>query len=134
MLLSAEEPPLRHGGPPKMTDDPVAQEPAKKDDFVARIIDALVDLLETARDWLQQEAEATVREKVVLPIQRLGLTLASAAAAGAVLVIALIFFAVAFIIWLGELVGYAWAFFIIGTAFLIGSSVFLYIKVRLIQK
>lgn len=117
-----------------MPDEPAAQEPAKKDDFFARIIDALVDLLETARDWLQQEAEATVREKIVLPIQRLGLTLASAVAAAALLVIALIFIAVAAVIWLGGLIGYAWTFFAIGAAFLLGSAVFLVIKVRSMQR
>jgi len=109
-------------------------EAPKRDDFLARILDAVVDLLETARDWVQQEAEATVREKVVLPLQRLGLTLASAAAAAALLVIALIFLAVAAVIALGNLIGYAWTFFAIGMAYLIGSAVFLVIKVRSIQK
>lgn len=106
----------------------------KKDDFLARILDSVVDLLETARDWVQQEAEATVREKVVLPLQRLGLTLASAAAAASLLVIALIFLAVAAVIALGNLIGYAWTFFAIGMVYLIGSAVFLVIKVRSIQK
>jgi hypothetical protein len=108
--------------------------PPKGDDFLARILDSIVDLLETARDWVQQEAEATVREKIVLPLQRLGLTLASAAAAAALLVIALIFIAVAAVIALGSVIGYAWTFFAIGATFLIGSTLFLAIKVRSMQK
>jgi len=116
-----------------MPDEPTAQ-PEKKDDFLARILDAVVDLLETARDWVQQEAEATVREKVVLPIQRLGLTLASAAAAAGLLVIALIFIAVAAVIFLGSRIGYDLTFLIIGSTFLLGSVIFLVIKVRSIQK
>lgn len=106
----------------------------KRDDFLERILDSVVDLLETSRDWIQQEAEATVREKIVLPLQRLGLTLASAAAAASLLVIALIFIAVAAVIALGSAIGYAWTFFAIGMAFLIGSTVFLAIKVRSMQK
>ena len=118
-----------------MPDQPeTGAESEKKDDFLARILDSVVDLLETARDWVQQEAEATVREKVVLPLQRLGLTLASAAAAASLLVIALIFLAVAAVIALGNLIGYAWTFFAIGMVYLIGSVVFLVIKVRSIQK
>jgi hypothetical protein len=117
-----------------MPDEPSQPAPEKKDDFLARILDAVVDLLETARDWVQQEAEATVREKIVLPIQRLGLTLASAAAAASLLVVALIFIAVAAVIWLGSLIGYAWTFFAIGMTFLIGSAVFLAIKVRSMQR
>lgn len=117
---------------PDPTDNPA--DPAKKDDFLARMLDSVVDLLETARDWVQQEAEATIREKVVLPLQRLGLTLASAAAAAVLLVIALIFLAVAAVIALGNLIGYAWTFFAIGMVYLVGSAVFLVIKVRSIQK
>ncbi len=106
----------------------------KKDEFLPRLIDALVDLLETARDWLRQEAEATVREKVVLPLQRLGLTLASAAAAASLLALALVFLAVAGVIAFGSLIGYAWTFFAIGMLYLIGSAVFLVVKVRSIQR
>jgi hypothetical protein len=106
----------------------------KRDDFLERILDSVVDLLETARDWVRQEAEATVREKIVLPLQRLGLTLASAAAAAVLLVIALIFIAVAAVIALGGVIGYGWTFFAIGMTFLIGSAVFLAIKVRSMQK
>jgi hypothetical protein len=117
-----------------MPDEPAAQEPPKKDDFLAKIIDSLLDLLETARDWLQQEAEATVRTKIVLPIQRLGLTLASAAAAAALLVMALFVLAVAALIFFGNLIGYDLTLLIIGVVLLIGSSIFLAIKVRSIQK
>lgn len=113
---------------PKPSDTP------QKDDFVARVIDALLDLLETARDWVQQEAEATVREKIVYPLQRLGLTLASAAAAAALLVIALIFIAVAAVIFFGSRFGYDVTFLGIGVLFLLGSGTFLLIKVRSIQK
>lgn len=98
------------------------------------VIDAVADLLQTAVDWLRQEAASVVREKVVLPIQRLGLTLASALAAGALLVIGLIFVAVALFLLLAEWVGYPGALLIIGGVYLIASAVFLVIKVRSIQR
>lgn len=118
-----------------MPDEPdISSTAPKRDDFLERILDSIVDLLETARDWVQQEAEATVREKIVLPLQRLGLTLASGVAAASLLVVALIFMAVAAVIALGNVIGYAWTFFAIGMTFLIGSTVFLTIKVRSMQK
>ena len=94
----------------------------------------MVDLLETARDWVRQEAEETVREKVVRPLQRLGVTVAAAMAAGALLVIGLILIAIAAIIALGNAIGYAWTFFAIGAIYLVGSGVFLVIKMRSMQR
>ena len=110
------------------------QMPAGPRTGIEGIIDALADLLQTAVDWLRQEAAAVVREKVVLPIQRLGLTLASAVAAGALLVVGLIFIAVALFLILAEWVGYPGALLIIGGVYVLASLVFLVIKMRSMQK
>lgn len=118
-----------------MSDEPVMREPApQKDDFFKRMLDAVIDLLETARDWLRQEVEGTVREKVVLPLQRLGLTLASGCASAMLLAVGVIFLAVAAVIGLGSAIGYGWTFFAIGMVLLVGSGVFLVIKVRSMQR
>ena len=119
-----------------MPDETIAsgQPPEGRDDFFARVLDALIDLLETARDWVRQEAEAAVKEKIVYPLQRLGITLAAAVAAAALLVIGLIFIAVAIVIALGNAIGYAWTFFLIGAVYLVASAVFLVVKVRSIQQ
>lgn len=101
---------------------------------IENIIDSVADLLQTFVDWLRQEAAAVVREKVVLPIQRLGLTLASASAAGCLLVVGLIFVAVALFLLLAQAVGYPVALLIIGGVYIIGAAVFLFLKVRLMQK
>ena len=98
------------------------------------IIDAVADLLQTAVDWLRQEAAAVVREKVVQPIQRLGLTLASASAAAALMVLGLTFIAVALFLLLAEWLGYPGALLLIGGVYVIASAVFIVIKVRLMQK
>ena len=101
---------------------------------IESIIDAVADLLQTMVDWLRQEAAAVVREKIVLPLQRLGLTLASGMAAAALLVVGLIFIAVALYLLLAEAVGHPFALLIIGGAYVLASAVFLVIKVRSMQK
>lgn len=98
------------------------------------IIDALADLLQLAATWVRQQAGSIMREKIVLPLQKLGITVASAFAAGCLLVIGLIFVAVGAIIGLGHLIGFGWTFFLIGAVFLIGSAVFLVIKGRNMQR
>ena len=116
------------------TGGPAAGGGGEQPDIVRRIIDSLADLLQLATDWVRQEAEAVVREKIVAPIQQLGLTLAAAIAAATLLVIALIFIAVAAVIAMGDLIGYAWTFFLIGLVYLIGSAAFLVIKLRTMQR
>jgi len=98
------------------------------------VIDSVADLLQTAVDWLRQEAAGVVQDKIVAPLQRLGLTLASAAAAAALLVLGLTFISVALFLLLAQWVGYPGALLIIGAVLMLGSIVFLVIKVRLMQK
>ena len=98
------------------------------------IIDSVADLLQTAVDWLRQEAATVVREKIVLPIQRLGLTLVSALAAAVLLVTGLIFVAVAVFLYLAQWLGYPGALLLIGGVYVVAAAVFLVIKVRLMQK
>jgi hypothetical protein len=98
------------------------------------IIDAIADLLQTASDWVRQEAETIIREKVVKPIQRLGLTLISASAAGCLLVIGLIFIAVGLFILLAQWITYPGALLAIGGVYVLASLVFIVIKVRMMQK
>jgi hypothetical protein len=105
-----------------------------RDDFLTRILDQLVDLLQTARDWVRQEAEATVKEKIVPPLQRLGLTVASAFAAATLLVIGLIFVAVAAMVYLSQLLGVPLAFLIVGGVYLIGAAIFTIMKVKAMQR
>ncbi|MDY0340932.1 MAG: hypothetical protein RBS17_06940 [Coriobacteriia bacterium] len=98
------------------------------------VIDSVADLLQTAVDWLRQEAAGVVQEKIVAPIQRLGLTLVSAAAAAALLTLGLTFIAVALFLLLANWVSYPGALLIIGAVLMLGSIVFLFIKVRSMQK
>jgi hypothetical protein len=118
-----------------MSDEPVTTDTeTKPDDFVTRIIDQLLDLLQTARDWVQQEAEATVRTKIVPPLQQVGITIGAAIGAASFLSLGAVFIAVAGIVYLSQLLGVPLAFLIIGAVYLIGAAVFTIIKVRKMQR
>lgn len=94
------------------------------------VIDAVIDLLETVRDWVRQELGDAVHDKLAIPMQRVGTAIGAMFAAGQLLVIGLIFIAVALFMWLGQAIGYPGAFFLVGLVYVIGSGVFLYVKSR----
>lgn len=98
------------------------------------VVDAAADLLQTVVDWLRQEAESLVREKIVAPLQMLGLTLFAASAAASVLVLGIAFIAVGLFMLLGQAIGYAYALLVIGGVLVIAAAVFTYIKMRVMQK
>lgn len=109
--------------------DPNAETPQRPD-----LIDAVADLLQTLVDWLRQEAGQLVQDKIVQPIQRLGLTLSSAMAAAALLVLGLTFVSIALLLWLAAWLTWPGALLAIGVVLLIGASAFLVIKMRSIQR
>jgi hypothetical protein len=113
---------------------PAPESGAPQDDFLTRILDQLVDLAQTARDWVRQEAEATVKEKIVPPLQKLGITIAAASAAASLMVLGAIFIAVSAIVYLSDLLGVALAFFVIGATYLLGAAAFTVVKVKAMQK
>lgn len=118
-----------------MSDEPVNPDSeVKREDFLARIIDQLLDLLETARDWVQQEAEATVRTKIVPPLQQVGITIGAAIGAASFLAMGAVFIAVAGIVYLSQLLGVPLAFLLIGSVYLLGAAVFTIVKVRTMQR
>jgi len=111
-----------------------AREPENARSGVEDIIDAVADLLQTAVDWLRQEASSLVQEKVVQPVQRVGLTLVSAFAAALLMAVALTFIAVAAFLYLASSLGYPGALLVVGLVLLIAAGVFLVIKARSMQK
>jgi hypothetical protein len=98
------------------------------------VIDAAADLLQVVVDWLRQEASAIMREKVVLPLQQLGLTVAAASAAASLLVLGLIFISVGSLLLLAEWLTWPGALYAIGGVLVLGSLIFTYFKTRMIQK
>jgi hypothetical protein len=113
-------------------------EPAPGDERPS-VIDQVADLLQLASDWVRQEAQGVVHDKLVIPMQRLGLTLASAYAAGCLLVLGLFWIEIAAIMLLGYwlhtagmqwVAAYATAFMIIGGIAVLAAAIFLAIKMR----
>lgn len=97
------------------------------------LIDAFADLLQTFVDWARTEAEDLTREKVVLPLQKLGLTLASGTAAGCLFVFGVGFISVGLLILLATWLTWPGALILIGVVLCIGAAVFTVIKVRSMQ-
>ena len=94
------------------------------------LIDTVIDLLETVRDWIRQELGDAVHDKLAIPLQRVGTAIGSAFAAGCLAVIGLVFVAVALFMWLGQLITFPGAFLAVGLVYLIGAGIFLYVKSR----
>lgn len=97
------------------------------------LIDAVADLLQMFVDWIRSEANDLVRDKLVLPIQQLGLTLASASAAGCLVVIGLIFIFAAVLLVLAEWMGWPGSLLLVGGIILTGAGIFTYLKMRSMQ-
>jgi hypothetical protein len=97
-------------------------------------VDAIADLLQMFVNWMRAEASDIMRDKVVLPVQQLGLTLASASAAGCLVVIGLHFIFVAILLVLAEWLGWPGALLLVGGVILLGAGGFTYVKMRSIQK
>ena len=100
----------------------------------ASVIDAVADLLQFIVDWLRQEAGAIMHDKVVLPAQKLGLTLASGCAAASLAALGIGFIAVGIFILLGQWLTYPGALLLIGGVLVLGAVIFTVIKMRSIQK
>jgi len=106
----------------------------KKGSSKQSIFDLAIDLLEALVDWLRHEAETIVREKVVLPLQRLGVTLIAVLASSCLAVLGATAIAVGAFMLLGQAIGYAYALLVIGAVLLIGSAVFLIVKKKNMAK
>jgi len=97
------------------------------------LVDAIADLLQMFVDWIRSEANDLVRDKLVLPMQQLGLTVASASAAGCLVVIGLCFIFVAILLLLAQWLGWPGALLLVGGLILAGAGIFTYIKMRSMQ-
>jgi hypothetical protein len=98
------------------------------------IIDAIADLLQLLVNWLRQEAAALVHDKLLIPLQTLGLTLSSAAAAACLATLGLGFLSVSLLLLLARWLGWIGALALIGLVLLAGSVAFTVVKIRSIQK
>lgn len=117
--------------PPEPTAD---EQPAEEPVARPSVIEAVADLLQFIVDWLRQEAASIMHDKVVLPAQKLGLTLASGFAAAFLAALGLGFIAVGVFMLLGQWLTYPGALLLTGGVLVLGAIVFTIIKMRSIQK
>lgn len=96
--------------------------------------DAVVELMEAVIDWFDHEVETVVREKIVLPSQKLGLMLVAAVSAGCLAVVGILFLMAGVFMLLGEAIGYAWTLLLLGAVLLVKSAIFLAIRFRNTQQ
>lgn len=127
-----QTPPTDAGAEPA-PDEPQAP-PQPPEQQPESLVDAIADLLQMFVNWMRAEASDIMRDKVVLPVQQLGLTLASASAAGCLVVIGLHFIFVAILLVLAEWLGWPGALLLVGGVILLGAGGFTYVKMRSIQK
>lgn len=99
-----------------------------------RLVEQAADLLQMGADWLRQEAEGVVREKVVLPLQRLGLTRAAAAAAAALFVAGVLVVAVGVLLRLGRAIGWDVTLWVIGGVLIVASGIAAVVMYRKVQR
>lgn len=98
------------------------------------LTDAVADLLQMAVNYLRQETAGVMRDKVVLPGQRLGMMVAFALAASFLLALGLAFVAVALLLLLAQFLTWPGALGAIGGVLLVGAAVLTALKVRSLQQ
>jgi hypothetical protein len=98
------------------------------------LTDAVADLLQMAVNYLRQETAGVMRDKVVLPGQRLGMMVAFALAASFLLALGLGFLAVALLLLLAQYLTWPGALGAIGGVLLVGAAVLTALKVRSMQQ
>lgn len=100
----------------------------------ATVADAVADFIQMFVDYVRQETDDLVRDKVVLPTQKAGQVVAFALAAALVLVLGIAYISVSAMMLLAYFVGWIAALAIIGSVLVAGSAGLTYAKMRSIQK
>lgn len=98
------------------------------------IIEAVADLLQFIVDWLRQEAGSIMHDKVVIPAQKLGLTLASGCAAASLAALGIGFISVGVFMLMGQWLTYPGALLLVGGVLVLGAVIFTVLKMRSMQK
>lgn len=97
------------------------------------IADSVADLIQLFVDYVRQETESVVRDKVVLPTQKAGQVVAFALAAAMTLFLGIAFVAVGSLMLLAYFVGWIAALYIVGAVLIGGAAGLSYAKVRKLQ-
>lgn len=98
------------------------------------LIDSIADLLQMTVNYLRQETAGIMRDKVVLPGQRLGAMVAFALAASFLLALGVAFLSVALLLVLAGWLTWPGALGLIGALLVLGAGVSTALKVRSMQR
>jgi len=112
---------------------PDAAPPFEEGPKRATVADAIADLAQMVVDYVRQETGDVMREKVVLPSQKVGQVIAFAIAAALVLFLGVGYISVAALMVLASYVGWPAALAIVGALLVIGAGILTYAKMRSIQ-
>lgn len=98
------------------------------------LIDSATELLQTAVAYVRQETGDVVREKIVLPTQKAGSTVALAIAIALMVFLGVMFLSAGALILLAQFVGWPFALFIVGGLLIVISIVTGAVRMRSMQK
>jgi hypothetical protein len=112
-----------------------AQEPtASAPPESPNLIEAGTELVQTVVTYVRQETEDIVKEKVVLPTQKAGGTVAMAIGVALVVFLGLIFVSAGALIVLAGWIGWPAALFLVGGVLILGAAGIAYARTRSLQK
>jgi hypothetical protein len=97
------------------------------------LIDAGAELVDSVVSYVRQEAGDVVREKVVLPTQKAGVTLGLAVGVALVLVLGILFVSAGALILLAQWIGWPAALFVVGGVLIVASAGIAYARSRSLQ-
>ncbi len=124
------EPGVNQPGTP---DGPQQPSPEPEGPQRPTVADAIADFVQMFVDYVRQETEGVVRDKVVLPTQKAGQVVAFAMAAAAVLFLGIGYISVAAMMVLAAYVGWPAALFLIGGVLVLGAAGLTGLKMRRMQ-
>ena len=107
------------------TSEPAPSEPS--------LIDAGADLVESVVDYVRQETGDLVHDKVVVPLQKAGGTVALALAIASALIVGILFIAAGLLALLGQWLGWPAALLAVGGVLVCGAAVLAYVRTRSMQ-
>lgn len=98
------------------------------------VADAIAELIQMFVDYVRQETDSVVHDKVVVPTQKAGQVVAFALAAAFVLALGIGYISVAAMMLLASYIGWIAALFLVGGVLVLGAVGLTYAKMRKVVK
>ncbi len=98
------------------------------------LIDSATDLIGTVVDYARQETGDLVRDKVVMPAQRAGVTVGLAIAIGVLVATGVLFIAVGALLVLAGWLGWPGALFAVGAVLIVAAAIAAAVRSRSVER